>query len=102
MMMMKILLSLQIISYHNRQVYPVPLTKTRVLVVKELDRIVKGKVKEDDELVRMYKELDLMDNEKDLIDKEIEILEKATNMIDKEMDIIYAGDINEVLTSILG
>ena len=63
MMMMKILLSLQIIFYHNRQVYPVPLTKTRVLVVKEMkeiDRFVKGKDKEDEELVRLYKELVLM------------------------------------------
>ena len=48
----------------------------KVKEMKELDRCVKGKDKEDVELVRMYKELDLMDKE------------KAMNILDKEMDII--------------
>ena len=73
-------LSLHIIFYHNGQVHPAPLPKTQVLLevkeMKELDRCVKGKDKEDVELVRMYKELDLMDKE------------KAMNILDKEMDMI--------------
>ena len=70
-----------IIFYHNG-LYPLPLPKTQVLLkvkVKEMEehyRCVKGKDKEDVDLVRMYKELDLMDKE------------KAMNILDKEMDMI--------------